>query len=304
MSDVVLINAHNIGPRRYAWPGQVAQLRQSGKATNWARFVPKRLWMQRRRSGPTLIHRLDGVAKLIRGVKSTADRLQPAINQLVDYTVFQSSYSEQVFSDVGVLPGQSQVIHNGVDPKIFYPRMRKPRNDRVLRLVGASWSQNPRKGFATLAEFSRIPNVEIRFVGRWCPSIDSANVNCLGPKSSSEVAELMRHSDAMVHAAINEPCSNAILEGLACGLPVLYRDSGGNRELAGDYGMAISDNLADDIQRLRLQYDDLRQKVLKNRWRFLIDHVAPRYLEAFEYARESQGRSPVPPPGFQIEPDL
>lgn len=281
-ADVILINSHNAGAN-LLYPGMVAQVRQTGHAASrWARFVPADLWMQLPRRGPAIIHRLDGVAELIRGKKTIADELVPALNRLTDSTIFQSFYSLESFSSYGVQPKNSSIIFNGVDGNMFYlPSQTRPF-DKTIRLMAVSWSPNPRKGFAVLAKASQIPGVEVQFAGRWCEAIDPLNVKLLGEKTSSDLAEYMRNSDAMIHAAENEPCSNAILESLACGLPVLYLDSGGNRELAGDYGVAITDNLQDDVERLRANLPLLREKVCASHANFLIGPVAKQYAQAFE----------------------
>jgi glycosyltransferase involved in cell wall biosynthesis len=284
-ADVVLINSHNAGPNLLLHPGIVAQVRQIGRVTKpWLQFIPAEMWKILPRRGPAIIHRLDGVARLIRGRKTVADRLVPAINRLADFTIFQSYYSLKSFASCGLQPKNSDIIFNGVDNEIFYLPSQTRLSDRVIRLIAASWSPNPRKGFAILAKVSQIPGVEVRFAGRWCETINPLKVELLGEKTSSELAEYMRNSDAMIHAAQNEPCSNAILEALACGLPVLYLDSGGNRELAGEYGVEISDDLQDDVERLRVNLSILREKVRAAHSDFLIGPVAKRYTEVFESA--------------------
>jgi glycosyltransferase involved in cell wall biosynthesis len=282
--EIVLMNAHNAGPNIFLRPNQVAQLRQTGRIASYSRFMPQRWWFFFKRRGPVLIHRLDGVAELIRGRRTKADDIQPTINRLADYTIFQSNYCQESFAAYKVRPKHSCVIYNGVDPTIFYPAGDRPRNDRTIRLVGVSWSPNPRKGFASLARISRESDVEVRFIGNWCPDVDSAKVVLLGPKTSLEISEVLRQSDALVHAGENEPCSNVILEGLACGLPILYRDSGGNRELAGDYGVPLTGDPHRNISQLMSDYKVLREKVINDRSLFLITHVARQYLQAFQHS--------------------
>lgn len=282
--EVVLLNAHNAGPNIQLRPNQVAQLRQIGRITGYGRFIPRGWWSRLSRKGPAMVHRLDGVAELIRGLHTRADNIQPAVNRLADYTIFQSTYSQDSFAAYQVRPQHSCIIYNGVDPEIFYPASPRPAPDRVLRLVASSWSPNPRKGFAILAQISQVPGVEVSFAGNWCPSVASAKVVLLGSKSSSELAEILRQADALVHAAENEPCSNAILEALACGLPVLYRNSGGNGELAANYGLPLTDDFEHDISLLRSTLTELREKVRQDRQRFLITAAAQRYLQAFQDA--------------------
>ena len=184
----------------------------------------------------------------------------------------------------GISPENWRVINNAVDPTLFYPDPNVDAPNGTLRLVAVSWSSNIRKGFSTLADISRLPGVELTFVGRWCAEVDPANVKLAGVRDSRGVGEVLRSSHAMVHAAFEEPCSNAIVEAMACGLPVVYRDSGGNRELAAEYGVVLTEDPAADIEILRKRYADLRQRVLSNRPRFLINRAAKEYLALFREA--------------------
>jgi hypothetical protein len=53
------------------------------------------------------------------------------------------------------------------------------------------------------------------------------------------------------------------VEGLQCGLPLLYdRETGGTVELGRKFGMELSEDAAESIRQMRDAYDDLRGKVL------------------------------------------
>ena len=248
--------------------------------------LPAWSYMLRARKGPPIIHRVDGVPELVRGHKTMADNVQPAVNRLADHTIFQSEYCRTSFSEHSkIVPASWRIIHNAVDSRVFFPIPDGAWNNKEpLRIVGVSWSSNPRKGFATLAEASLLPGVEVTFVGNWCPDIPPANVKLTGTLRSEDLAEILRSSHVMLHAAWEEPCSNAIVEAMACGLPVIYRNSGGNRELAREYGVALTEDLSDTLDNLRNQYVDLRHKVLSNRDRFLISRAAGEYISIFQYA--------------------
>ena len=282
---VVLLNAWSAGRGIYLRPREVAQLRATGRMTTLGKLLPDWLHLNRSRKSPVLVHRVDGVPELTRGSTSKASRIQPSINRMTDYTIFQSEFCRTSFVEhSGIAPASDRVILNGVDPDVFFPNLGLDAVDGTVRLVAASWSSNPLKGFATLADVSRLPGVELTFVGNWCSDVDSANVRLAGVKRSRELAEVMRSSHAMIHAGWNESCSNAIVEAMACGLPVIYRDSGGNRELAGKYGVPLSDDLALTLATLRGQYTELREKVLRNRSTFLISRAAQEYLTLFREA--------------------
>ena len=181
-------------------------------------------------------------------------------------------------------PKSWRIIKNAADPVTFFPDPKIVKKDGPLRLVAVSWSSNPRKGFATIADVSRLPGVEVTFVGNWCPDIEPARVRLLGVLMAEELAEVLRSSHAMLHAAWNEPCSNAIVEAMACGLPIVYRDSGGNRELAGDYGVPLTEDVSEVVKGLLRQYSHLRDRVLNDRELFLINRAAEEYISMFRYA--------------------
>ena len=57
------------------------------------------------------------------------------------------------------------------------------------------------------------------------------NVTIIG--NVENVHEYLKISDVMIHSSKGEGCSNAILEGMAAGLPVIATDTGGTPEVVG-----------------------------------------------------------------------
>mgnify|MGYP002845292082 CR=1 FL=1 len=281
-ADVVVVNAFNKGPGKPMNPRQVAELRQTGKVRWWAPSFPADFWYRFSRRGSAIVHRIDGVAEFVRGFRTKADDIQPAVNQHTDVSIFQSTYCRTSCAEAGIKPAVHTTINNATTADVFYPGT--PRTGGPLRLMGTSWSPNPRKGFATLAALSDLPDVEVWFAGQWPDQIDPCGVVNLGVHPAPKLAEAMRECDAFVHAATNEPCSNSIVEALGCGLPVLYLDSGGNRELTGDFGVEITDDLATNVDQLRAEKDQLREKILDHRAQFLMPRAAAQYLETFQQA--------------------
>jgi glycosyltransferase involved in cell wall biosynthesis len=170
-------------------------------------------------------------------------------------------------------------VPNAADPAIFYPpRRREPLDGRPLRVVTTSWSDNPRKGTDVLEWLDRHHDprrLRVTFVGNTRGSFERIQVISAVP--SQEVAAALRAHDVYLAASRDDPCSNALLEALACGLPAAYLRSGGHPELVGDAGIGFVDpeELPAIFERLR---EELAARRAAIRAPTLAD-VADRYLE-------------------------
>ena len=120
------------------------------------------------------------------------------------------------------------------------------------------------------------------------------------PGERSDVAPLLPALDAFVLPSLAEGISNTILEAMACGVPVIATDVGGNRELVaeGETGMLVPAGdvpaLAAGILRLA---DDAAMRArfgLGSRARaldsFSLGEMVRRY--ALLYERELRRRAP------------
>ena len=234
------------------------------------------------REGVRMLHRVDGPIGVYRGFDDGTDRRIVDINGLADVTILQSHYSLEKHRELGLELRNPTVVHNAVDPAIFYPpAAREPLDGRPLRVITTSWSDNPRKGAEVLAwldENLDIDAYEVTFAGRTQQAY--RRIRVVGPLPSEPLAEVLRAHDVFLAPSRDDPCSNALLEGLACGLPAAFLRSGGHPELVGDAGIGFDDpdELPDVFARLREGLDERRMAI---RVPSLAD-VADRYLEALE----------------------
>ena len=111
----------------------------------------------------------------------------------------------------------------------------------------------PRKGFHRVIEVlpdlaRRYPSLVYLIVGG--PSAEGDNraeleslvarlglgerVRFLGTKAPQELSPILSAADLFVLATSNEGWANVFLEAMACGLPVVTTDVGGNREVVRD----------------------------------------------------------------------
>jgi glycosyltransferase involved in cell wall biosynthesis len=230
--------------------------------------------------GARMVHRVDGPIGVYRGFDDGTDRRIVEINALADTTILQSRYSLEKHRELGLELRNPVVIHNSVDPAIFHPPVaREPLDGRRLRVITTSWSDNPRKGSDVLTwldENLDFDSYELTFAGRTQQRF--RRINVVGPLGSEPLADLLRAQDVFLAPSRNDPCSNALLEGLASGLPAAFRRSGGHPELVSDAGIGFdaAEELPGVLARLR---DELEERRAAIRVAPLAE-VADRYLEA------------------------
>lgn len=225
--------------------------------------------------------------------------------------------SEQIGSELlGLgLDGRRVVsIPNGVDTSVFYPwvgdrralrrKLGLSEEDKMVIFVGRFV---PGKrvdlliaGLRQVRE--RVPEARLVLVGDGPlrPELEQIVVR-LGLDSSvifagnrSDVAAYMQASDLFVLPSEAEGMSNAVLEAMACGLPVLVSDCEGNRELVTDgldgivFPRGSEKSLAQKIEALLLDTACAqrlaRAAVEKVQSQFRLESVAARYLELYETA--------------------
>ena len=231
------------------------------------------------RNDVRLVHRVDGPIGTYRGFDDGTDRRIAKMNkEFAAATIVQSRYSLDKHRELGLELRNPVLIHNAVDPAIFHPPATREASGRRLRVIATSWSDNPRKGAEVLEWLDRnldLDSYELTFAGRTQAKLERIRV--VGPLASEPLAELMRGHDVYLAASQDDPCSNALIEALACGLPAAFRRSGGHPELVGEAGIGFDDaeELPDVFARLAAEIDTRRSAI---RVPALAD-VADRYLE-------------------------
>lgn len=190
-----------------------------------------------------VVHRIDGPIHLVRGFDREKDELCFKLNsQFASSTVLQSAWTYQRIVEMGYSPVAPVVVHNAVDPNIFHARGRIPfETNRKIRLITTSWSGNPRKGgpvYRWIEDHLDWDRFEYTFVGNASEKFN--RIKQIPPVPSEDVARILREHDIFITASRNDPCSNALIEAMTCGLPVLYFNSGGHPELAGLGGLPFN----------------------------------------------------------------
>ena len=232
-----------------------------------------------RGSALRMIHRVDGPVALYRGTDWAEDEKIHSLNRrFAAATVFQSAWCFRKLREHGLEFVRPVIIRNAMDPKLFFPpAARPPPTGRKLRLISSAWSDNPNKGgpfYKWLDEHLDWSRFDYSFVGR--VQQEFKHIRHVPPQNSARLGALLREHDIYITASRNEPCSNALLEAMACGLPALYLDHGGHGELVGFGGLPFHgevdaltqlDRLANNVEAFRAC-----------RWMPTIDEIARQYI--------------------------
>lgn len=234
------------------------------------------------------IFRLDGPISLIRNSSSIIDQHTAAyLRLLADGIVYQSQWSRR-HNQRRFHTGATHeiVIPNAPNPTIFNPKglpREAPKGAKwghPIKLIATSWSSNPRKGFDvyryldTHLDFSRYA---MTFVGN--TPYRFKNIVTIIPQHSEQLAAVLREHHIYITASLHDPCSNALIEALACGLPAVARKSGGHPELLGRGGELFTDtsDVLSAINRVATNYRTYQQQLPT----FSLTQTADRYLNFF-----------------------
>lgn len=160
--------------------------------------------------------------------------------------------------DLGANADKVRVVGNGVDTAKFFPidkhlaRQRLQINEDAQILISVGGLVE-RKGFHRVIEIlpalvEKYPRLLYLIVGGASPEgnirsrleqqVDTLNigphVRFLGAMPAEQLHAPLSAADVFVLATANEGWANVFLEAMACGLPVIATDVGGNREVVAD----------------------------------------------------------------------
>lgn len=168
------------------------------------------------------------------------------------------------------------IIYNGVDTKHFFPRAEESLRDvSVVRLTLGASRVTDRKGIKYLIEAINLLKNEYTFslkvIGEGNAKVRleqmvqeyrlESRVTFVGRIPREETLSYYQEADIFVLPSLNEGMSNAMLEALSCGLPLITTRTGGAEELVRDgvNGLLVKQRDAEDLARaLRVLVHDVK----------------------------------------------
>jgi len=206
----------------------------------------------------------------------------------------------------GLDPGKAWVIRPAVDPDVFRPAGSSRTGEGLVNIATIAspiWS----KGYEYVLQAVRMvldQGYQVRFhivgdgperqrVVYTVHDLDLEDAVVLhGRCSEEQVVRLLQQSDVFLLSSLSEGISNAVLEAMACGLPIVTTECGGMREAVTDgvegFVVPVRDPTAMAEALIRLIEDpDLRrrmghagrERVLRE---FTLDQQVQQWLELLE----------------------
>jgi glycosyltransferase involved in cell wall biosynthesis len=269
---------------RLSYAGQLAEDMQEADITLFDSFNDADQVLLAKKAYPKIpfVHRINGPISAYRGKGVYVDRLIYALTRHVaDGVIFQSNYSMKGNRALGMqIPRHNTVIHNAARPLFSQGEPLRAQGDKI-KIISTSWSSNINKGFDvyryldSALDFSRY---SMTFVGS--SPYKFKNISMIPPQDAPSLLKHLGSHDIYLTASHNDPCSNAVLEALAVGLPVVALRSGGTPELvcaAGAYfdsAMDVQGAIETVVSDIQVYRDQIKRRN--------IDDACAEYVAFFE----------------------
>ncbi len=206
-----------------------------------------------------------------------------------DYVVYQSEFAKSSSDKyLGSINAPNKVLYNPVDVNFFKPfEGKKFMCDGKLRLLLAG-SQYHKDKFVTGVNVLKVLsdsgiNAELIVAGRvsWpCRNITeplmeaekiigrmglAGRVKFLGVYGQEDAPRIYNSADILIHPKYNDVCPTAVIEAMACGLPVVCMNNGGTVELVGEMaGIAVGEYDEKSCEKYLIpNYNDMADAVIE-----------------------------------------
>ena len=122
--------------------------------------------------------------------------------------------------------------------------------------------------------------IEFTYIGNNSPEYNLKNTHLIRPLAGLELAEKIKEHHIYVTASVNEPSGNHHIEAAQCGLPILYKDSGGIPEYCKGYGVSFSNDFIQKLKFIINDYNNQKEKI--SQYPFSAEKMCKEFVLLFE----------------------
>ena len=182
-----------------------------------------------------------------------------------DYFIFPSKWAMEYVDYSG---DDCSVIYNCPMKEFYQNRNERTQLPAVPRVVTHHWSTNQKKGFDLYRQFDEFcqetGEFEFNYIGQVPNGYNFRNQN--SPMPVSGLVDVLPNYDIYLTASEEEAGANHVLESLAAGLPIVYRDTGGSiPEYCSLGGVQYSNfsTMIESLRKVRDSYVSYKKDCLK-----------------------------------------
>ena len=205
-----------------------------------------------------------------------------SLGMIADHIIYVSDFVKRYYKEIK--NPNNTVIPNGVEKDVF---PFKNYSFNRIDLITHHWSTNFMKGwdiYPLVDDFIKNrDDISFTYLGNLPPDISLPNSNVIKPSSYSSIAKLLRCCNTYLTASRHEPCGNHYLEGLACGLPLLFHEDGGGVEDVSKFGISYSNfnDLKNIFESLVDHHKSLYDKI-KSEFNYYTSNTFESYYKIFQ----------------------
>jgi len=166
------------------------------------------------------------------------------------------------------------------------------------------WSNHRNKGFDDYKKINDMLSknewknlIEFSYIGNFNDDYKLNNINILPPLAGESLANEIKKYHVYLTASINEPSGNHHIEAAQCGLPILYKNSGGIPEYCEGFGISFDDDLEDKIKMVLTNYDKLKNNM--NNYSLNSDIMCNEFFTLFEKLLENKNKNQTYKPSLK-----
>jgi hypothetical protein len=211
-------------------------------------------------------------------------------NNEINYFICNSNFIRNHYKKY-INMNESNIIYNGCDTSIFYPKPLSIDKPEKFKIVTHHWSNNMNKGYQMYYDLwiylVKSKKYEFIFIGKNVPEMFK-DVPVIGPYVGIELSNAIRDCQIYITDSIYDSCPNHVIEAISCGLPILYRkNDGGAKELCEIFPKKIGESysnieeLIEKIVMIRKNYYEYKMNVIEYSNYFSINKQISKYSDIF-----------------------